>query len=76
MMGISTLIPPILSRSTSDGGVRLKIKLICGWMMCIRTLIAKELKIYPWIIILTTSNCYISLDQAFNGLKAPCEQSY
>ena len=32
------------------------------------------IEIHRWIIILTTSNSRISSDQAFDGLKAPCEQ--
>lgn len=74
MMGTWTLIPPILSRCASDGGVELKIMLIYGWTMYIWTLITKILKLHCRNIIPTISNGWISSDQAFGGLKVPCVQ--
>ena len=70
VMGTSTSIP---SRSTSYGGVELKIHLICGWMMHSWTLIARILKIQCRITLLTTSNGRISSGQAYDGLKALSE---
>ena len=71
LMGTSTLISPILSRSTNEEGVRLQIKLLNGWMTRILTLIAEIFQNNCWITIWMTSNGWISLDLAFDGWKAP-----
>ena len=74
-MGTSTLILPILSRSTNEEGVGLQNELLYGWMTRIQTLITKILGRHSWITILMTSNGWISLDLAFDGWKVPCAPS-